>query len=688
MTREKIKTKTESVGANGSAAGARASAPYRFTLSLNILNHLGINLYSNVPAVLAETVANAWDADAEQVDIEINLGNDIIKITDNGHGMDQSDMNEKYLTVGYQRREIEGGLTQRLRRPVMGRKGIGKLSLFSIAEIIEVQSVKEGSKNGFVINVPEIRRAIKKDKGKQATYNPEPVQASDIKIAKGTRIILRKLSKRLHRTEAALRKRLARRFTVIGADHKFEIKLNNKPITVEDRDYLSRLQCLWTYGSDEYSAECKKLEKNHSRPNKISAKHTIAGWIGTVKEVGSLRDDDESLNRIVIMVRGKLAQEDILESLGLTGIFTKYVCGEIHADFFDTNAEPDIATSSRQKLVEDDPRYLALKKFLEKELATIRQAWNKFRDKTGSTAAQEIPAIKEWFEALRPDARRAAERLFGRINQMPLESDSNRRTLMKHAVLAFESFNYKQNLSALDQLTPENISALIPIFQNLDDIEATVYHQIVAERIAVIGVLRNQVNDNALERAIQQHLFKHLWLLDPAWERATGTEYMEQRVDKEFKKIAAKLTKEEKEGRVDIKYATTSGKHLIIELKRAKRIISSSAIIDQTARYRNALRKLLSEVNRGSERIEVICVVGQFLQDWAERDGRAESEELLAAKDIRVVMYQELIEGAYKAYKAYLDRSSDANRVLALLQAIESDERPKEKRKRTSTTRS
>ena len=31
---------------------------YRLTISLNVLNHLGINLYSNVPAVLAEVVAN------------------------------------------------------------------------------------------------------------------------------------------------------------------------------------------------------------------------------------------------------------------------------------------------------------------------------------------------------------------------------------------------------------------------------------------------------------------------------------------------------------------------------------------------------------------------------------------------------------------------------------------------------
>lgn len=32
---------------------------YQMTLSLNVLNHLGLNLYSNVPTVLAEVVANS-----------------------------------------------------------------------------------------------------------------------------------------------------------------------------------------------------------------------------------------------------------------------------------------------------------------------------------------------------------------------------------------------------------------------------------------------------------------------------------------------------------------------------------------------------------------------------------------------------------------------------------------------------
>ena len=49
---------------------------YEMSLSLNVLNHLGLNLYSNVPAVLSEAVANAWDADAEHVDVDIHPDED------------------------------------------------------------------------------------------------------------------------------------------------------------------------------------------------------------------------------------------------------------------------------------------------------------------------------------------------------------------------------------------------------------------------------------------------------------------------------------------------------------------------------------------------------------------------------------------------------------------------------------
>ncbi len=44
------------------------------TISLNALEHLGITPDSNIPAVLSEIVANAWDADAKKVIVTIDKG--------------------------------------------------------------------------------------------------------------------------------------------------------------------------------------------------------------------------------------------------------------------------------------------------------------------------------------------------------------------------------------------------------------------------------------------------------------------------------------------------------------------------------------------------------------------------------------------------------------------------------------
>ena len=82
------------------------SNKYEMTIDLNVLDHLGINLYSSTPPVLSEVVANSYDADATRVDIKIVDGNSSeIRISDNGEGMDIEDVNRKYLHVGYRRRE-------------------------------------------------------------------------------------------------------------------------------------------------------------------------------------------------------------------------------------------------------------------------------------------------------------------------------------------------------------------------------------------------------------------------------------------------------------------------------------------------------------------------------------------------------------------------------------------------------
>ena len=642
------------------------SPKYTMSIDLNVLNHLGINLYSNVPSVLAEAVANAWDADADKVNVEINPKKKTITITDTGHGMTAADINEKFLKVGYRRREEDTALTPKLNRPVMGRKGIGKLSLFSIADTIEVVSTRKGEKNGFRMSLPEIRTAIKTKSGQ---YAPVALPPKDLSIVRGTTIVLKDLRKQLHQTEAALRRRLARRFTVIGSAHKFALSVNGKPIKVTDREYFGKLQYMWTYGKEGEACKdhCPSHVKIEKRP-----KTFFTGWIGTAKEVGQLKDDDgESLNKIVIIVRGKLAQEDVLEAFGEGGMYANYLIGEIHADFLDDDNQEDIATSSRQAIIEDDDRFIALKQAIQKELKHIQNQWSKNRNEDGQKVALEIPAIKTWFSELGKDDRARASKLFGRINQLTLENPEQRSTLFKYGVLAFESLKAKQNLDALENINASDLVQFGEIFGQLDDLEATFFHQIISGRINVVKALHQNVSDNVLEKVIQKHLFDHLWLLDPSWERATATSHMEKTIEGAFDQINKKLTKEERDGRVDIRYQTTSGKHVIIELKRASVQTDTDKLMVQVKKYRNAMHKVLDDMGRGSDPIEIICVVGKPLSDWGGRDGKKVSTNQLKEIDTRVVLYGGLIESAYRAYKDFLDKGNEAGRIYNLLKEID-----------------
>ncbi len=73
----------EGIGTDGIAGNDH----YRMTVDLNVLDHLGINLYSNIAAVLTEAVANAWDADAENVEIGIDPDGKFIEIKETATGV-------------------------------------------------------------------------------------------------------------------------------------------------------------------------------------------------------------------------------------------------------------------------------------------------------------------------------------------------------------------------------------------------------------------------------------------------------------------------------------------------------------------------------------------------------------------------------------------------------------------------
>lgn len=189
--------------------------------------------------------------------------------------------------------------------------------------------------------------------------------------------------------------------------------------------------------------------------------------------------------------------------------------------------------------------------------------------------------------------------------------------------------------------------------------------------MAVIRKFKGLHEENALERAMQEHLYQHLWLLDASWARATQTEHMERSMETALGEVCESLTDEQTLARVDVKYSTTGNKHIIIELKRAKRVLNETEIFEQLRKYYGAARAVLRAANRATEEVEILCLLGKRLREWTRDDGSEKRfRESLRAYNSRIVMYDELIENAERAYKDYLDRERESGRVFRLVQRV------------------
>lgn len=651
--------------------------PLEMTISLNVLNHLGIGLYSNIPAVLSEVVANAWDADAEHVDIQIDTGEETITILDDGVGMTRPEINQKFLNVGYRKREEEGPKTKVHKRHVMGRKGIGKLSVFSIARRVEVVSERDGAKTGFVMDRDDIRRQIENAPDKP--YRPDEIDTSTVTFpkGKGTRLRLRDFDKRINWTETYLRRRLARRFSVIGSRHNFEVSINGNPLTAKDRDFYRDLEFVWHFGErpawiDDLSEVHSVVElDNHilipdAKDPDTLRKERVSGWIGTVVEPSKL---DEPNNAIVVMAHGKLVQEDILHHFGEAGVYADYLIGEIEAEFLDADDQDDIITSGRQNVKENDPRFRALAAFIGPTLKEIKNRWTDLRKERGTQKATENPAVKAWYDHLGGDNKKYAKKLFGKLESLNIPDPAAKTQLYRSSLLAFEKLALKDSLSVLESLeTQVDFDALRALIAGMDDLEATHYYEIIRGRMEVLREFQDLLPESK-ERVVQEYLFDHLWLIEASWERAAANPRIEEAVTTEFEDVTDSLSLEERRGRIDIRYRTAAGKHIIIELKKYDRSVDVYELAAQLRKYRSALAKCLKEkFPKENRQIEMISVLGRPPRPLEEPEV---VEDTLNALNARFVTYDDLIKNALESYSDYLARQREVSTLIALIEEID-----------------
>ena len=646
-----------------------AQRPLELKISLAALEHLGMNLYSTTPAVLSEIVANAWDADAGRVSVAFGEGQ--IAIEDNGIGMTRDEAIDRFLDVGFQRRQAMAAATAKGRCP-MGRKGIGKLSSFSIANVVTVYTTSAGERTAFRMDARRIRKQMRRDD--RGVCPIEELDDWPNTLATGTRIVLTGLKNEASRqTTLGLRQRIARRFSVIGPQHGFAVEVDGKFISPHDRGYDRHVEYCWTYGDAGVLRRFDNLADNQPCSERnaalAAADLSVTGWIGTVKKPNFLKSDGDNLNRLAVFMRGKVAQEDLLGDFGLKEIFADYLVGEIHCDDLDQDDDDDIATSSRQALQHDNPRFAKIRRFIHSELRYIASQWTNLRNQQGAKVfCRDVPAVAEWLDALQGDTKTKAARWIGRLNVLPA-GDEAKRELLKASILAFESYRWKEQLDFLGNISNENVETILKVFEEIGDLERSYYGQIAKGRLRVVEALEEKLDADEKERVIRDHIYKNLWLLDPAWDVVEGSQASERTITKHLQKTSAKLSKEERRARIDIGYRTAGGAHVIIELKRSSVRTPLTRLVDQVMKYRTTALKLIPRTGHSGWPLDIVCLMGEGPPEWDADPDLV--RQMLAPLRARLVFYDELLDNSRRAYAEYLEQHRKVDRLSGIFDAID-----------------
>src|SRR5438270_11397033 len=111
-----------------------------FTVDSALLRELGERLVGKPHIALAELIKNSFDADATEV--VVRLKRDSIEVIDNGHGMTLPEFRKFWMRIGSPHKASQR-FSRRLRRPLTGSKGVGRLAVQFLAHDLQIKTVSD-----------------------------------------------------------------------------------------------------------------------------------------------------------------------------------------------------------------------------------------------------------------------------------------------------------------------------------------------------------------------------------------------------------------------------------------------------------------------------------------------------------------------------------------------------------------
>ncbi|MDN3024700.1 ATP-binding protein [Streptomyces sp. S.PB5] len=553
---------------------------FRMEFDIGTIKHLGLQMYSTLPPVIAELVSNAWDAGANRVEITIPTGvfnaQSSIVITDDGDGMSDSEIRDGYLVVGRDRR-VDEESDQRKDPPIrkyMGRKGIGKFSGFGIARRIEVESCKQGHVSRFVMDFDQLEQAAQRREIKF-----EALPATGL-VNKGTRITLNAIQKYRNRSVSmtALRRSLARRFSVIDSD--FIVSINGAPLTPDERD-LRRLLANDRSGNPYLWEVEEEISPNTG--------WMVKGWLGALKQTDSSVDGIP--RGVVVMARGKLVQEPFFFDVNPAQQYAlAYLVGEIHAEFVD-DAEDTVATA-RNGLVWDNEANEALRLWGQRKIQYVAREWASRRKRDNLEALEHnelyVRFKEEAQKASNTRSTKAADKLIrDLIQRNPDETPDDIAKVVEWSIDYLEYDAFWELAQEVREADVSDATQLVSLFREWEIVEAKEMSRVTEGRIETIRKLQELISENALEvPTLHNFLREFPWVLDPRWNLVDDEVYFSTLLREHFPESDTEL---EEDKRIDFLCVKESDSLVVVEIKRPQSVASTKAL-EQIERYVNFLR--------------------------------------------------------------------------------------------------
>ena len=407
-----------------------------FNFSYSALKLLGKNLYSNAANAISELVANSLDARAKKVYVYIDMSDkehSVIEIIDDGMGMSYSDLAEKYVWIGRNKR-TDSELTVDEKQTVMGRKGIGKLAALYLSNKYYIATRKANE----VVSHWEVNLSAHKDSDfprLERMRNTLHLVNQDIwdSFSHGTAIKLENVDMRRNgakRIEGL--KRVFSDFYLVDdldanilvavktqtdgnvefeavqksiAYKNFYALFDNSDLRIADK-MASSIAFTWLSPYDHIgkkARDTKALDPNAFRTSgyaffqkedgtSIRKEYRLIGWIAihsTIEPKNSpdnrfIRNSVYQPNQLRLFVRKKLAVANYFDMRPSTQTMSNYIEGEITFNILDDDDLPDIATSSRQDFL-DDERITLLSELVDPIINTLF----KLRNEIGQTIRRE-----------------------------------------------------------------------------------------------------------------------------------------------------------------------------------------------------------------------------------------------------------------------------------------------------------